>query len=285
MTRHLRAPLDGRRLGPGDAVAALALVLVLGPLAPAPAAAQSTPGDFWGTWVRGNAAWFATLPGPPTYLEQPIEGDLYVTPTTFVASAATRAAHPGVDLRLSSELVGGLGVARLRVYTGADTTVGFYGLNGEARALQRYDFTGTVPQTFTIDVFVDALVTGMAAWSGDLRVWDERYDPELEDETSEILASTSFGLPLGGTPVDPEPVTFTLVPGDVVFVTARLSAFAQKVDALPAVADLDHTLTVAFRDGTNLEAASVPEPGLGATLAAGLGMLAWRGRRVGGADR
>ncbi len=96
-------PLRGPRAASVGVVAALPWVLVLGLIAAAPAAAQSTPGDFWGAWVRANATWFATLPGPPTYLEQPVEGDLFVTPTAFVASAATRAAHPGVDLQLSSE--------------------------------------------------------------------------------------------------------------------------------------------------------------------------------------
>lgn len=246
-------------------------------VAPGPAIAQ-VAGNYWGTWIQGDVAFLATLPGTPVFLEELLGGDLLIAPTAASASAATRAAHPGVDLRMRSELVGGLGVPQLRLYSGADTTVGFYNVRAMARALQRYEFTGAVPQTYTLDVVVDATMTGMAGYSGFVRVWDERYDPELEDEVSEILASTVFSRSFGGAAIAPIPVSFTLVPGDVVFVQARIAANAQNLDRLPAIADLDHTVTLAFRDGTNLEAASVPEPSLGALLGAGIAILGALGR-------
>jgi opacity protein-like surface antigen len=153
-----------------------------------------------------------------------------------------------------------------------------------SRGLQRYDYTGSAAQEYRIDYTLEGSfsldvadpVSLMSAYGG-LTVYGSDYDPD--DEGHGTVLDTSFQgvwAELEGThPFSVSgSVTFTLNPGDAIYVWSSLSVIADAGHGYGGSVDAMDTLALSFGAGdTSLLVPSlVPEPG--AALLFGLGLLA-----------
>ncbi|MEO8628604.1 MAG: hypothetical protein ABI612_10955, partial [Betaproteobacteria bacterium] len=140
--------------------------------------------------------------------------------------------------------------------------------------------TGAAPQTFTLVVTVDGVLTGQDnRVDGGVIAYAEDYlSGTVVDGPGTLLTNPiSFGLSLTGS--NTKSFSFTLDPGESVYLEAFLSATARSTRG-PSIADAFNTMTMHFTDTTGLVVARpIPEAGSLPLLCAGLVLVAVLVRR------
>jgi hypothetical protein len=261
--------------------ALLALIGWLGTAGPARASV------YWGATASGTARQFeitcGTCPNPVTTLSSLSDGGF------GIESAKVDFSDPGLVAYLAAASLGGanslpsLGaLATANIGTGAPSTF-FYAGSAVARGTQLYTYMGGTPAAYTLDYTIDGRIAGgiLTQIFGGFTVFGAGYNPNQEGQPvlgfsfdSANGDATDKLVHLTGS------VTFNVNPGEIFYVQATLSAFADsRSQQLFASADASHTLTMSFSQGnTSLlvpaaagPAADAPEPG--GALLPGIGLV------------
>ncbi|MEO8627931.1 MAG: hypothetical protein ABI612_07490 [Betaproteobacteria bacterium] len=223
-----------------------------------------------------------TAPCAGATIEQLSDGGFLQTPATVAMSPANTALHPGVNFAAFADydpLV--FALPTLKALASSDSSLG-YSTSASAEAVQAYTYTGGTPQTFTLVVTVDGVLTGQDnRVIGGVSAYGEDYlTGTVVDGPGTLLTNPiSFALSLTGNST--KSFSFTLDPGESVYLDAFLSASARSTRG-PSVADAFNTMTMRFTDTTGLVVARpIPEAGSLPLLCAGLALVAMiiRGRR------
>ena len=179
-----------------------------------------------------------------------------------------------------------LPILRAEAYvTGSGSSSAF----GTAIAAEGYTYEGAAPKTFDLDITLTGEVFDPTPGDGDTDIEAQIYIFGAEGYEYGFDAATlifelgvvdiaSAGLSLAaGETSDSFTLSFTLDPGQSVFLQATLGADAERDLSF---ADSFSTLTTSFQDPVGLVAAStVPEPGTFALVVLGLAGVARSGRR------
>lgn len=237
------------------AAAALAMTL-----SAAPAAAAL---DLWGAYASGTARECPSGLCSGAVLETDLPGPGQQLSATAGLSEAVKASNPGVDYQVAVTLGGALDLPELRALASA-ATISRYTISTTARAVQGYLYSGIVSLPITLDVAVSASLVGNASLSGFVNVYDATlYDPFSETQGGSRLANTFFTWSTA-TQNQPAALTFTLDPGDSVYLEAVMFAGADSRNSTLSVSDAFHTLTLSFREPpvelTPATQLPVPEP-------------------------
>jgi len=150
---------------------------------------------------------------------------------------------------------------------------------GTAFGVEGYTNTSGTPRSYTLNILLDGLVgdlgTGNGKLTADLIAWQVTnffFSSDratlLFEAGATILDETQLLIDLSATTSASGSISFTLAPGESVYVWALLEADARR-DL--SSADAFSTLTTSFSDPTGLVAASLPEPNALALL----GCAAW----------
>ncbi|HEY7391075.1 MAG TPA: PEP-CTERM sorting domain-containing protein [Bryobacteraceae bacterium] len=243
---------------------------------------------FWGATASGNAKQFeitcGTCPNPVTTLSSQSDGGL-----GSKLAAVEFANGELVSYDAISAFTGPNALPHLGVQVSADiTTVApntfFYAASSTARATQEYDYTGTSPMEYTLDYKVNGRIGGgiLTELAGGFTVFGSGFNPT--HEINPVLGLSFDHVNGDGTERSVHfvgEVTFTVNPGDNIFVQTTLDAFADsRSQQLPAVADAFHTLDMSFTQGdpsllipaATTPVSAVPEPAT--TLLTGIGIAA-----------
>jgi PEP-CTERM motif len=241
-------------------------------------------GEFSSTKAEGSAQ---LCPEPLTMLcagptiEEGSDGALLQTMATVAMSPANKALHPGVDFAALAQydpLV--LELPVLKALASSNAAAGYL-TKATADAVQAYTYTGTGAQSSTLMITVDATMSGQDnRVIGGVAAYAEDYlSGTVIDGPGTLLTNpVSFSLSLTGSST--KSITFTLDPGESVYLEAFLSSTARSTRG-PSVADAFNSMTMSFTDITGLAVATpVPEAGSLPMLCAGLALLAgFAGRR------
>jgi hypothetical protein len=178
----------------------------------------------------------------------------------------------------------------------AQLTTFFHDTVADAKATQRYFYTGLVPATYTLEYDLEGGVFGgpFSELLGGFSVFGSGFDPNNEVQP---LLGDSFEV-VRGQPGNPQNVsltgrvTFDLSPFDTFFVVAQMVARANSLDENIALVDGAHSLNMRFTAGdTSLlspalasegpgPGAPVPEPGTLMLVGSGLAVSSrWLRRR------
>ncbi len=253
---------------------------------------------FWGAEASGRARQFeitcSTCPNPVTELSNLSDGGLgqklgvVEFGTADVAyDAKAIFAGPNSLPHLSVLASGGITIVPPSTFFHSATTV--------ARATEEYEYIGSTSTDYTLEYDVNGAVSGgiLTEIAGGFTVFGSGFNPN--QEVQPVLGFTFDHANGDGTekPVHFNgSVTFTVNPGDTIFVQSTLDAFVDsRSQQLPAVADAAHTLDMSFTKGdTSLlipavtPDSNVPEPVTTALFGiglAGVGLALRRRRRTG----
>ena len=240
-------------------------------------------GEFSSTKAEGSALICVqplTMPCAGPTIEERSDGAFLQTSAAVAMSPANRALHQGIDFAALAEydpLV--LQLPVLKALASSNAAAGYL-TTASAEAVQAYTYNGAAAQTFTLNVMVDATLTGQDnRVIGGVAAYAEDYlSGTVIDGPGTLLTNpVSFSLSFTGSTT--KSFSFTLDPGESVYLEAFLSATARSTRG-PSVANAFNSMTMRFTDTTGLAVAiPVPEAGSLAMLGAGLVLLAglaWR---------
>lgn len=218
---------------------------------------------------------------------------------TGAGSAFVEGAGAGWAVTARGDLTGPVSLPDLGAYAFADIVVDpsipktyFYKSAANVAAVQRYDYSGSVAATYTLQYTLEGtfFLAGNDAASlmfatGGFTVYGSNYNPvgefqgtvlgfDYDTERPSLAGSTPFGHSAS--------VSFTLNPGDAFYVVARLTAYADSSHQVVGTVDALNTLALNFTGGdtTLLVPSVVPEPAPATSLALGLGLLLFAVRRM-----
>jgi len=237
------------------------------------AAAPAAALDFWGTGAKTDT-WLC-----PSFCQDvergPFGGGALVDHAESDIVDARGEAHVVVSLDAS----GAIATPRLGASARSDPDSFLDQGSGkaEAFAVEGYTNVGGTTESWTLDITLTGEISDpvgsdtvlelvLVAWGEEnFRFSTDKSTLEFEDGVP-ILDETTFGIYDEATTSVGGSLTFSLDPGESVYVWARLRAEAERNGAW---ADALGTVTMAFDDPTGLQAASsVPEPAAGALLGA-----------------
>jgi hypothetical protein len=269
-----------------------ALLAIIGGLG---AAGPMQAGTFFGAFASGNATQFqitcGTCPNPITDLSSLNDGGFGNDSATVEFANGNLVSYdstavftgPGSLPHLGALATGNIAVAAPDTF--------FYAASSAARATQEYTYTGSTPADYTVEYDINGDMAGgiLTEISGGFTVFGSGFDPNQEVQP---VLGFSFDHANGDGTVKPVhltgDVTFSVNPGDVVFLQATLDVFADaRSQQLFALADASHTLTMNFTQGDpslltpaiTTPASGVPEPAGVLLMGTGLVALAIAGRR------
>lgn len=156
-----------------------------------------------------------------------------------------------------------------------------------ADTTRRYQYTGSAPASFTFNFGVDGMVSGeLASVFASAAIYNGSDPVYFETGLIDFDSVLRTGVGFGATPssfADSFSVTVNVMPGDVFYLRAHLSALADmSYEPNDVFADAFDTLRVSSVTGGDtslLLAGPVPEPGPAVLLALGLLSLALLRRR------
>jgi PEP-CTERM motif-containing protein len=240
-------------------------------------------GEFSSTSASGKAQLCPeplTSPCAGATIEQLSDGGFLQVQASVAMSPTNTALHPGVNFVASAAydpLV--LELPVLKALASSNSTLGYL-TTATADAVQAYTYTGAVPQTFTLNVMVDATLTGQDnRVIGGVAAYAEDYlSGTVIDGPGTLLTNpVSFSLSFTGSTT--KSFSFLLDPGESVYLEAFLSATARSTRG-PSVADAFNTMTMQFSDTAGLVVAeAIPEPGSLPLFVAGVALVAGLMRR------
>jgi hypothetical protein len=168
-------------------------------------------------------------------------------------SEGAKATHPGVDFRAQATLGGGLALPELRALA-ATNTAERYAVLATAEAIQGYNYIGTGATIYTLEVLLDAELSGLGSVGRQVDIYDPVGFNPRDEEIGTRIARTSFYWNVAGPKNQPAPLTFTLEPGDQIYLFATLQAYSTSPPG--SEADAYNTLTMAFVNATGLTPAT-----------------------------
>jgi hypothetical protein len=233
-------------------VVLVGFVGVVGPLA-GPLQAST----FWGTNASGNARQFeitcGTCPNPITNLSNLTDGGFANTSAGVNFSNLDLVTYSATAVLTGPDSLPHLGaLAAANVAIVAPSTF-FFAAGAEARATQMYTYTGTTPADYTIQYNTDGLISGgiLTEIAGGFTVFGSGFNPG--QEVQPVLGFSFDHVNGDGTEKQVHlsgDVTFSVNPGDTVFVQPTLDVFADsRSQSLAASADASHTLGMSFTQG------------------------------------
>lgn len=242
---------------------------------------------FWGATASGDARQFeitcSTCPNPVTPFPSQSDGGFGSKLAAVEFANGEFVSYDGI-----SAFTGPNALPHLGVEVSADINVVapstfFYAASSTARATQEYVYTGTTPMDYTLDYKVNGKIGGgiLTELAGGFTVFGGGFNPN--QEVNPVLGFSFDHVNGDGTERQVHftgEVTFTVKPGDNIFVQTTLDAFADsRSQQLPALADAFHTLDMDFTQGdpsllipAATPVSSVPEPAT--TFVTGIGMAA-----------
>lgn len=241
--------------------------------------ALAMPLTEWGTTAQASTADCISSCtnvdfGPPS--GGPMQSSAATSLTDTKGSAAAAAAlDPG----------SGIATPLLRAEAFSKSSLG--SAFGTAFGVEGYTNTSGSVQSYTLNILLEAFVGDLGAGDGkvtaDVIAWrtanfffSSDRATLLFEASATIVDEAQLLVDLSEIPSANGSVSFTLDPGESVYVWARLKADARRDMSF---ADAFSTLTTSFTDPTGLAAASLPEPGPLALLAgAALGLAGGRRR-------
>jgi len=231
--------------------------------------------DEWGTFTEGDTRFCPEGVCDGTFIQQAEDGGLLQASSSVAFVPDDPATSPGNDFAAQATLPAPLGLPELKALAVSPITLsvppadpGRFISTATAEAVQGYEYVGSAPGEFTLEVLPSGTVTGFGSISGFVGVFDADTFDRLGEFHGTSLAATTFLIELART-IDAEPLVFTLDPGDEFYIWAVLFATADSRDGTPSEADAFHSLNMEFHDASGLIAATaVPEP-------AGGGLVAW----------
>jgi hypothetical protein len=234
-------------------------------------------GEFSSTSASGKAQLCPeplTAPCAGATIEQLSDGGFLQVQASVAMSPANTALHPGVNFLASAAydpLV--FELPELKALASSNSMLGYL-TTATGEAVQAYTYTGSVPQTFTLVVTVDAALTGQdnRVIGGVAAFAEDFLTGTVPDGKGTLLTNPlSFSLSLTGSST--KSFSFPLDPGESVYLDAFLSATARSTRG-PSVADAFNTMTMRLTDTTGLVVArAVPEAGSLPLLVVGLALV------------
>jgi hypothetical protein len=243
------------------------------------------------TTASGTAREFeitcSTCPNPVTVLSSQSDGGFGDTNALVEFLRANAASYSAIALITGPNSLPHLGAsatADIGIVPVPPSTF-FHDASAVARATQMYTYTGNTATDYTLAYNIDGSMFGglLTEIAGGFTVFGKGFNPGQEIQP--VLGFT-FDHASGDGTVKPVhlsgDVTFTLNPGDVIFVQATLEAITDsRSQQLPASADASHTLDMLFTQGdTSLlipaatdVGSSAPEPGTTVLISIGGALL------------
>jgi len=238
---------------------------------------------FWDTRASGSARKFeitcSTCPNPTTNLSNLADGGFGDNSATVEFSDGNLVTYDAKAIFAGPNSLPHLGTLVTANITTAAPSTFFYEASAVSRATQMYTYTGTETTDYTLAYDVDGQMVGgiLTELAGGFTVFGSGFDPRREFNPVLGLSfdhvngdGTDKAVHFSGN------VTFTVNPGDNIFVQATLDAFADsRSQQLFASADALHTLSMSFTQGdTSLlipaSTSAVPEPSAGVLSAIGV---------------
>ncbi len=211
----------------------------------------------WGTTASGNARQFeitcGTCPNPVTDLSSLDDGGFannlaqvdFAEPSLVSYFAIAALTGPNSLPHLGASAAGDIVVVSPSTF--------FYAGSAVARATQQYTYAGTTPADYTIQYNVDGQITGgiLTEIAGGFTVFGAGFAPNQEVQP---VLGFSFDHANGDGTEKPVHlsgnVSFSVNPGDTLFVQATLDVFADsRSQSIFASADASHTLGMEFTQG------------------------------------
>jgi MYXO-CTERM domain-containing protein len=237
--------------------------------------------DFWGTGAKTDT-WLC-----PSFCQDPVRGPFGGGELVADAVSDVDDARGEAHVVVSLETGGAISTPTLGASAYSDGGAGSG--KAEAFAVEGYTNVGGTTESWTLDITLDGQIFDpegsdtfieleLVAWGEEnFRFSTDKPTLEFEDLVP-ILDETTFGIYDEATTSVSGSLTFSLAPGESVYVWALLTAEAERNGAW---ADALNTVTMVFDDPTGLVAASsVPEPGPAALVGlAGLGLVGRARRR------
>ncbi len=241
---------------------------------------------FWGATASGRARQFeivcSTCPNPVTELSSLSDGGFGEN------TAAVEFSNGNATYDAKAIFTGPNSLPHLGVLASGDIAVLspgalLYSAGATARATEQYEYVGSAPTEYTLEYNINGAISGgiLAEIAGGFAVFGSGFNPNQEVQPE--LGFTFDHINGDGTekPVHlTGSVTFTVNPGDTIFVQSTLDAFVDsRSQQLAAVADASHTLDMSFTEGdasllipaaTAAPISDVPEPVTTTLLGIGL---------------
>jgi hypothetical protein len=230
---------------------------------------------FWGTTASGNARQFEfvcdTCPNPVTELSNLSDGG-FGNNNANVEFSNGEATYNATAIFTGPNSLPHLGVLASSGIVVLSPGALFFSAGATARATEQYQYIGATSRDYTLQYDINGAVSGgiLTEIAGGFTVFGSGFKPNQEIEP--VLGFSFDHVNGDGTekPVHLNgSVTFTVNPGDTIFVQGTLDSFVDsRSQQLEAVADASHTLDMSFTQGdTSLlipaavaASAETPEP-------------------------
>jgi hypothetical protein len=211
----------------------------------------------WGATASGDARQFeitcSTCPNPVTVFSSQNEGGLGRRLAAVEFANGEFVSYDAISAFTGPDFLPHLGVLVSADINVVAPSTFFYAASATARATQEYVYTGAAPMDYTLQYDVNGHIAGgvLTELAGGFTVFGGDFNPNREVNT---VLGFDFGHVNGdGTERQVHflgDVTFTLNPGDAIFVQTTLDAFADsRSQELVAFADAFHTLDMSFIQG------------------------------------